>query len=120
MDTNFHGNNIKELDDGTIEISTKNGHTFRLNPDGSFDGDIPNMPRISVDDIAELEAYKIEKKDGFTTHKLQLEGGGAATIVFDDSGKITDLQTHNAGTKIGEDGAIKICKNKEPPPDIFP
>lgn len=103
--------------DGRARLRIADRCEIEVDPDGRPTMNISALSAIGVEDLAHVAAYTIVRDAGGTTHQLEFDGGGTASVSFDEGGKLRDLVAEGCGMSLVAGGALVLKRYNERPQD---
>ena len=102
----FHGHRFRINDDGTISAFMKDGREFHTEPGGNSTFSIPQLTKISIDNIGDIRKYSLIEHEGLILHTVEFRNGGSLAFSYESDGKLEVLSSSKLTMKSTPEGAV--------------
>ncbi len=95
-------------------VTTREGAVYRLERGGALHAQLPVVQRMEIADIKQVLSHQINRVYETTSHVIRFVGGGVFSCVYDDSGKMIEMDGHRLHQSTTPDGVITIYGSYKP------
>jgi hypothetical protein len=89
-------------------VTTKEGAVYRIERGGALHAQLPLVRRMEIADLTQVLSHQVNRVFETTSHVIHFVGGGMFSCVYDDHGKMIEMDGHGLHQSTTPDGVITV------------
>jgi hypothetical protein len=95
-------------------VTTKTGAVYRMERGGALHMEMPAVQRLEIADIKQVLSHQVNRVFETTSHVIHFVGGGVFSCVYDQHGKMIEMDSQGLRQSSSPDGVVTVYGSHKP------